>query len=612
MRLRSLVSVVLTALLTPVVIAVPAAAVAQTETSVTMVGERGEYVSGGRDRLFAAHNATVELSGGPAALSVRFSGGTYGETYGIDLRTSDGRAFEPRTYRDDEVGLLVHGEGRACAALRSQVTVLDIAYAGSAVERFHAVYEQKCERVDDPALFGEVRYMVPGGDSDLLVAPGRVAWPETYPGVDARTVPVTFVNTGVAAVALGEPQITGASASSFSVGNSTCTSRLAPGASCVVEVGFRPNAAAPYDAVLTVPDSTTAGSRSVRLFGTGQAGTTSLQVRSEPGDPIGGGRSYDWGPGNGSVAAQGSEVLLAVTAHSGEERFSFDFAPPRNDVLLAGRTYVQSRFTPYGIDQPELTIAGPDLNCDDVSLEEHGPWWSYLFPYSAGRFTVHELVVGPYGVERLSLTFEQSCRFGAPAITGSLAYRSADAARPVPDRTPDQIPPGQFWDIAGTPHERNILLVAGRGLVAGYADGSFRPFNEVTRGQLAAVLAEALDLPPAPPAGFSDTSNSVFAGAIDAVVAAGIAGGYGDGTYRPADLVTRGQLATFLTRGLELAAAESAGFSDTADDPHAAAIDAVTAAGIAGGFADGTYRPRESVTRGQLATFLARALELAA
>lgn len=52
-------------------------------------------------------------------------------------------------------------------------------------------------------------------------------------------------------------------------------------------------------------------------------------------------------------------------------------------------------------------------------------------------------------------------------------------------------------------------------------------------------------------------------------------------------------------------------FADILGTTHAAAIVAVTEAGIAGGYPDGTYRPDHPVTRGQMATFLANALDLA-
>jgi hypothetical protein len=67
-------------------------------------------------------------------------------------------------------------------------------------------------------------------------------------------------------------------------------------------------------------------------------------------------------------------------------------------------------------------------------------------------------------------------------------------------------------------------------------------------------------------------------------------------------------MATFLARALHLAPNPVVPFSDVVDNGHAAGIGAVAAAGIASGFSDGTYRPNASVTRGQMATFLFRAL----
>ncbi|HVM00039.1 MAG TPA: S-layer homology domain-containing protein [Egibacteraceae bacterium] len=111
-------------------------------------------------------------------------------------------------------------------------------------------------------------------------------------------------------------------------------------------------------------------------------------------------------------------------------------------------------------------------------------------------------------------------------------------------------------------------------------------------------------------ASLPDIVGNAHAASIVAVVVRGIANGYADGTYRPQQQVTRGQMATFLARALDLAPAPASGLRDIAGNTHQAAIEAVAAAGIAKGYADGTYRPQQQVTRGQMATFLARALGL--
>jgi hypothetical protein len=169
---------------------------------------------------------------------------------------------------------------------------------------------------------------------------------------------------------------------------------------------------------------------------------------------------------------------------------------------------------------------------------------------------------------------------------------------------------GDFCDIAGNPHEDNIRKVSIAGIASGFPDGTYRPSWGVTRGQMATFLDRALDLPDVSGTPFTDIAGSPHAQAIADVAAAGIAGGFTDGTYRPNQAVTRGQMATFLDRALALPDAPAAPFTDVAGSPHAQAIANVALAGIAGGFPGATYRPGDAVTRGQMATFLARALAL--
>ena len=80
--------------------------------------------------------------------------------------------------------------------------------------------------------------------------------------------------------------------------------------------------------------------------------------------------------------------------------------------------------------------------------------------------------------------------------------------------------------------------------------------------------------------------------------------------YCPRQAVTRGQMATFLLRAFGLAPGPDAGFADVAaTHTHAASINALAAAGVTAGCRTDPLRycPERSVTRGQMATFLARA-----
>ena len=108
-----------------------------------------------------------------------------------------------------------------------------------------------------------------------------------------------------------------------------------------------------------------------------------------------------------------------------------------------------------------------------------------------------------------------------------------------------------LWDVPeGFVHEAGIRWVAEQGITTGFEDGSFRPADPVTRGQMATFLDRALGLEPGDESFPDVPEDFVHAAAISAVAAAGITTGFEDGSFRPADPVTRGQMATFLFRAL--------------------------------------------------------------
>ncbi len=103
-----------------------------------------------------------------------------------------------------------------------------------------------------------------------------------------------------------------------------------------------------------------------------------------------------------------------------------------------------------------------------------------------------------------------------------------------------------------------IRCLACRGILGGYSDGTFRPGNPTTRGQMAKIIANAAGiLDPIPPnrQTYTDVPPShPFWVYIERLSAHGIVGGYADGTFRPDNWVTRGQLTKF--------ASNAAGFSE--------------------------------------------------
>jgi hypothetical protein len=133
---------------------------------------------------------------------------------------------------------------------------------------------------------------------------------------------------------------------------------------------------------------------------------------------------------------------------------------------------------------------------------------------------------------------------------------------------------------------------------------------------LGTVLASSSEQPLAAATGrFGDDDGSIHESDIEAIAAAGITlGCSADGqSFCPNDAVTRGQMASFLARGLGLSSGGASRFGDDNGSVHESDIEAIAAAGITFGCsADGqSFCPNDAVTRGQMASFLARSLDLA-
>ena len=171
-----------------------------------------------------------------------------------------------------------------------------------------------------------------------------------------------------------------------------------------------------------------------------------------------------------------------------------------------------------------------------------------------------------------------------------------------------------FTDVGGSVHAGAIEAIYDAGLTKGCSATRYCTSDSVTRGEMATFLARAGDLEPRADTGFPDvSSSSTHAGSIGAIVEAGISDGYADGSFRPRDPVTRAEMASFLVSavpGLEEADTTS-GFGDVgSNNAHADAIAAIAEVGITQGCDSDRYCPKRAVTRGEIASFLARAYEL--
>jgi Tol biopolymer transport system component len=161
-----------------------------------------------------------------------------------------------------------------------------------------------------------------------------------------------------------------------------------------------------------------------------------------------------------------------------------------------------------------------------------------------------------------------------------------------------------------------------RGVTSGYGDGLYRPGEAVSRAQMAAYVSRAMargdrNVPEPSPgavASFPDVPESHWAYKyVEYAAQEGVVKGYADGMYGPDATVNRAQMAVFIARATGLIDIDQP--MDTApelfDDVPAGywagrAIEACIDNGIVRGYRGDSYAPELTVSRDQMAVFIAR------
>ena len=118
-----------------------------------------------------------------------------------------------------------------------------------------------------------------------------------------------------------------------------------------------------------------------------------------------------------------------------------------------------------------------------------------------------------------------------------------------------------------------------------------------------------MSLGAAPKDWFIDDETSPHEDSINRVRAVRVAGGCDWNRYCPKREVTRGQMASFLARALALPATSHDYFRDDDGTAHEDAINRIAAAGITPGCDLNRFCPKREVTRAQMAAFLHRAYD---
>ncbi|MFC7686944.1 5'-nucleotidase C-terminal domain-containing protein [Ureibacillus sp. GCM10028918] len=198
--------------------------------------------------------------------------------------------------------------------------------------------------------------------------------------------------------------------------------------------------------------------------------------------------------------------------------------------------------------------------------------------------------------------------FIASATTAALA---SSVLVVTPQQTQAASP---FKDVStSNTHYESILKLSDLGIINGFTDGTYKPKADVTRGQVAQLLAKILKLDTENPKdpGFTDVKKSNgYYGAIAALKEAKIIDGYEDKTFKTNEKVTRAHLAKMISTALKIYPKNNEALPFTDVKLFNDEIKALYDFGITLGTSKTTFAPNKNVTRGEVASFLYRALDV--
>ena len=222
-----------------------------------------------------------------------------------------------------------------------------------------------------------------------------------------------------------------------------------------------------------------------------------------------------------------------------------------------------------------------------------------IFEYSRFNYTAEQL----YAADQWRSSDHDPLKVGLKLVSGPTIPEEPAPVCETPDFS-DNAPGSQFY--------APVRWLQCEGFANGHTDGTYRKSADIKRGETLGLIYRYLAPEHTAPATspFTDVAtDDTFFGPITWAAAEGVTTGYTDETFRPYRPVSRGEFASFLYRAVdpEHTAPASSEFGDVSTtSAHYQAITWLTAEGITTGYRDGTFRPNQPVTRGEVAAFLHR------
>ncbi|MBO2944093.1 S-layer homology domain-containing protein [Paenibacillus sp. F411] len=309
--------------------------------------------------------------------------------------------------------------------------------------------------------------------------------------------------------------------------------------------------------------------------------------------------------GMSGVVGLDGEIFISVPAGAFTEdiRLSIQKIPETPNMLSSKQVLASPIFAIVNsVSKKPSKPVSLTLTFDRGSLKEDQT--PAVFYYDEVNKAWSEVEGGTIQGNKISVSIDQFGKYAVLALDKSPGDIIEDPSKEL-----------ILHDISNHWAEENVRQAIRTGIVSGYPDGNFKPNASVTRAEFLLMLMNIVNVKAAVmDRSFSDTAEigEWAKQAVADALHAGIVTGYADGSFRPNANITRAEMAVMVARGLDLSGAENAAalFADH-DSIPAWAVPAVTALknlAVLKGTSGNTFSPTREATRAEAVTVLINVL----
>jgi hypothetical protein len=312
---------------------------------------------------------------------------------------------------------------------------------------------------------------------------------------------------------------------------------------------------------------------------------------------------------------------IIVTAASGNDELGLGqevgsdiMYPARFPTVIAvgsvNKSLKRSTFSYFG---NALEFSAPGEKIYSTYVSDGGKTNEYAFmsgtsmavPYVTGVIALYEQAFPEMSTEEIRKRMQQNViDLGVAGKDEQYGYGLIQA--PWEENTTG------FKDVSDTSwYTASIQYLVDNDYIGGYPDKTFRPQSSITREEAVTMIGRILNLNGSQrETAFKDvTARSFGSGYIASATNQNIINGYPDGTFRPDQSITRGDVAVLFQQAFDYTAYNIGSFPDVSKEKYYfKAINALKEAQITAGYPDGTFRPKKQITRAEFSVFLTRAI----